>query len=84
MNHSIRPFGASERNFTEKEKNDVKAFLWNCHLLDKKQQRMIETVANETEFFKNSGRLIGGLCYTLFYFAPVIRRQPLFMRYLFT
>ena len=80
MNHSIRPFGFGQRNFSEKEKEDVRAFLKNTDLLSFKEKRMLATVGNETEFFKNSGRLMAGFQYLLFCFAPVIRRQPFFLR----
>ena len=80
MNHSIRPFGMTERNFTEKEKDDVRAFLNNTEILTFEQQRLLQTVSSETEFFKNSGRFMAGLNYMLFCFAPVIRRQPFFLR----
>ena len=81
MNHSIRPFGSSERNFTEKEKQDVRTFLRNTNYLTNTQSRMLETAASESEWFKNAGRVLGGLNYLAFYFAPVIRRQHAILRY---
>ena len=80
MDLPVRPFGDSERNFTEKEKQEVSFFLKNSGKLSFDQLYKLRAIGDETEFFKNATKLLGGLAYTSFFFAPVIRRQPLFLR----
>ena len=82
MQLGIRPFGSSERPFTENERKEIKAYMLNGSLSSPESKTQVQMIGYETDFFRNTMKLIGAGSSLSFFFGPVIRRQPIFLRYI--